>query len=347
MKILIATDAWHPQRSGVVRVLSTVHDALIQRGHEIRVVSPEQFVTVPCPSYSEIRLAVLPARRVGRELEAFRPDAVHIATEGQIGRAARAHCLARGWPFSTAFHTKFPEYVRARTGLPLDLLYKGVRRFHAASGAVMVPAPAIHRELASRGFSNLREWSHGVDTDVFRPMGKDKLDGRRPVFIYVGRVTVEKNLPAFLDLDLPGRKVVVGDGPARQPLMRRYPDIDFFVANGDEELARYYSAGDVFVFPSLTDTFGLVMLEALACGIPVAAFPVTGPLDVIGSSGAGVLDADLKKAALAAMGISADVCRARALEFSWDRVADQFLDFLQPVAGGDVTFPERAASAAP
>lgn len=345
MRIALATDAWYPQPNGVVRVLGTVMENLLARGHAVEVMSPDRFRTVPCPSYSEIRLAVMPARKTAAWLDGFEPDAVHIATEGPIGRAARAHCLKRGWPFSTAYHTKFPEYLQVRTGLPLSWLYAGVRKFHAPSGAVMVPAPAVHRELEARDFSNLRLWSHGVKTDVFHPGPKDYLDLPRPIHLYVGRVTVEKNLPAFLSLDLPGSKVVVGSGPAREQLMKRFPDAHFFIAANDVELNRYYNTGDVFVFPSRTDTFGLVMLEALACGVPVAAFPVTGPLDVIGHEGPGVLHEDLAQAARAAQAISPAACRAWALEFSWDRVTDQFLEFLQPI-GGAVTAPESLAPAA-
>jgi len=329
--IAIATDAWYPQPNGVVRVVGTVRDRLVERGHDVRVMSPDQFRTVPCPTYSEIRLAVMPSRKVARWLDDLQPDCVHIATEGPIGSAARAYCIKHGWPFSTAFHTKFPEYVKARTGLPLDWLYKGARRFHAPSGAVMIPAPAVYRELEGRGFDNLRLWSHGVDTEVFKPGPKNYLDLPRPIFMFIGRVTVDKNLPAFLDLDLPGSKAVIGSGPARDQLIKRYPETPFFIAENDAELARYYNAADAFVFPSLTDTFGLVMLEALACGVPVAAFPVTGPLDVIGPDGPGVLDEDLASAAVRALDIDPGRCRDWALGFSWDRVADQFLEYLQPI----------------
>ncbi|MEQ8321141.1 MAG: glycosyltransferase family 1 protein [Rhodospirillales bacterium] len=350
MLIAIATDAWYPQPNGVVRVVGTVRDRLLAFGHDVQVISPDQFRTVPCPTYSEIRLAVLPARKVARWLNELKPDYVHIATEGPIGSAARSFCLKNGWPFSTAFHTKFPDYVKARTGLPLDWLYKGARRFHERSGAVMIPAPAVFRELEDRGFKNLKLWSHGVDTNVFKPMAKDYLDLPRPIFMYIGRATVDKNLPAFLDLELPGTKVVVGSGPARDQLMKRYPETPFLIAENDAELAMYYNAADTFVFPSLTDTFGLVMLEALACGVPVAAFPVTGPLDVIGPDGPGVLDTDLAKAAIQALEtINPEECRAWALEFSWDRVADQFLTYLQPInhgAAGQPVSPERHAQAA-
>ena len=335
--IAIATDAWYPQPNGVVRVIGTVRDRLIERGHDVQVISPDNFVTLPCPTYSEIPLAVLPGRKVSRWLDELQPDCVHIATEGPIGNAARSYCLRKGWPFSTAFHTKFPEYLQARTKLPLDWLYKGARRFHAPSGAVLVPAPAVYRELEARGFEKLRLWSHGVDTGVFKPGPKDYVDLPRPLFMFIGRVTVDKNLPAFLGLDLPGSKVVVGSGPAREQLIRRYPEATFLLADGDVELARFYNAADVFVFPSRTDTFGLVMLEALACGVPVAAFPVTGPLDVIGPDGPGVLGEDLAHAAMRALDIDPALCRQWALEFSWDRVTDQFLEFLQPIIPGATT----------
>ena len=334
MRIAIATDAWHPQPNGVVRVVGTVADRLRRQGHELLVISPDRFRTMPCPTYAELRLAFLPGRLAAALLEGFEPEAIHIATEGPIGSAARAYCLARGLPFTTAYHSKFPEFINARTGLPLSWLYAWIRRFHAPSNAVMVPSPNVRDELAARRFAGLRLWSHGVDTDVFAPAEKGYLDGRglkRPIFMYVGRVTIDKNLPAFLDLHLPGSKVIVGSGPARESLMKRYPAVPFLVAEGDAELARYFNAPDVFVFPSLTDTFGLVMLEAVACGVPVAAFPVTGPRDVLAGSEAGCLDADLGRAALTALSISPDVCRAHALKFSWDRVVEEFLSYLAPI----------------
>jgi glycosyltransferase involved in cell wall biosynthesis len=334
LRIAIVTDAWYPQPNGVVRVLGTVAERLKRLGHEVHVLSPDMFRTFPCPTYSELRLAWLPGPKTAAWLDETRPDAIHIATEGPIGKAARRYCLKRGLPFTTAFHTKFPDYVHARTGLPLGMLYNNIRKFHEPAHAVMVPAPAVYRELQERGFANLQLWSHGVDAEVFTPGPKDYLDDlglERPIFMYVGRVTVDKNLPGFLDLDLPGSKVVVGSGPARESLMAKYPDVLFKIADGDAELARLYRAPDAFVFPSLTDTFGLVMLEALACGIPVAAFPVTGPLDVIGDSGVGVLNEDLRQAALDAVGIDPGKCREHALRHSWDRVVDEFLSFLAPV----------------
>lgn len=335
MRIAIATDAWYPQPNGVVRVVGTVADRLTRRGHDVLIVSPDRFHTVPCPTYSELRLAFLPGRGTAEALSGFRPDAIHIATEGPIGAAARRYCLNRGLPFTTAYHSKFPEFVHARTRLPISWLYEKLRRFHAPSSAVMVPSRNVYQELDAHGFERLRLWSHGVDTETFRPGDKTFLDGEglaRPIFMYVGRVTIDKNIPAFLDLDLPGSKVVVGSGPARDGLMKRYPDVRFCIADGDEELARYFNVPDVFVFPSLTDTFGLVMLEALACGVPVAAFPVTGPTDVLGTSNTGRLDTDLRQAALDALDIAPETCRAHALRFSWETVADEFLSFLAPIA---------------
>ncbi|MBI5163064.1 MAG: glycosyltransferase family 1 protein [Magnetospirillum sp.] len=326
LKIAIVTDAWFPQVNGVVRVLSTLERELSAAGHRVGILSPEPFCTMPCPSYPEIPLALFPGRGTARWLDAFAPDAIHIATEGPLGWAARAWCRKRRRRFTTAYHTKFPQYVAARTRLPLAVPYAVVRAFHAPSSGVLVPSPAIMVELDDWRFRNLRQWSHGVDIALFRPRAKTAFAGLpRPLFLYVGRVTVDKNLPAFLDLDLPGSKVVVGDGPSRAELMRRYPEALFHIAHGDEELATCFASADAFVFPSRTDTFGLVMLEALASGVPVAAFPVPGPLDVIGDSDAGVLSEDLRAAALAVLDIPPARCRAHAARFSWQRVADEFV----------------------
>lgn len=326
LRIAIVTDAWHPQQNGVVRVLGTMERTLGGDGHHVGVLSPSAFRTIACPTYPEIPLALFPGRGVRQWIEAFEPQAVHIATEGPLGWAARAWCLKRKRPFTTAYHTKFPEYVGARTKLPVALPYALVRRFHAPSAGVLVPSASVHSELAARRFANLRLWSHGVDTALFRPRPKTAFAGLpTPIFLYVGRVTVDKNLPAFLDLDLPGSKVVVGSGPSRNDLMRRYPDAHFLIAHNDEELATFFASADCFVFPSRTDTFGLVMLESLASGVPVAAFPVTGPQDVIGDSGAGVLSEDLRRAALEALEIPPVRCRDHAARFSWTEVARQFV----------------------
>ncbi|HIJ61560.1 MAG TPA: glycosyltransferase family 1 protein [Rhodospirillaceae bacterium] len=325
-RIAVVTDAWHPQPNGVVRVMATLREHLQAAGHDVRVLSPNDFFTVPCPTYREIPLALWPRRGVAKWLDDTRPEAIHIATEGPLGWAARAWCLQRRRPFTTAYHTKFPQYVRARTGLPLAVPYAVVRRFHAPSQGVLVPTPTVQAELASWRFTRLRLWSHGVDMRIFHPRPKTAFgDLPRPIFLFVGRVTIDKNLPAFLDLDLPGSKVVVGSGPSREALIRRYPEARFIIADGDEELAGYFAAADAFVFPSRTDTFGLVMLEALASGVPVAAFPVPGPLDVIGGSGAGVLSEDLRSAALAALDIDAERCVAHAALFSWSTVTAQFV----------------------
>jgi glycosyltransferase involved in cell wall biosynthesis len=326
LRIAIVTDAWHPQPNGVVRVLGTLQSHLAAAGHQVGVLGPDAFRTMPCPSYPEIPLALFPAKGTAAWLDRFAPDAIHIATEGPLGWAARAYCLKRGRRFTTAYHTKFPQYVSARTKLPLALPYAVVRRFHAPSSGVLVPTPTILAELEQWRFTKLKPWSHGVDTSVFHPRPKTAFAGLpRPVFLYVGRVTVDKNLPAFLDLDLPGTKVVVGSGPSREALMRRYPQTKFIIAQGDGELGGYFAGADCFVFPSRTDTFGLVMLEALASGVPVAAFPVPGPLDVIGNSGAGILSEDLRTAALAALEIPPERCLAHAARFNWTKVAEEFV----------------------
>ncbi|MFY8094013.1 MAG: glycosyltransferase family 4 protein [Niveispirillum sp.] len=331
MKLLIVTDAWHPQVNGVVRTLTTTRAELERLGHQVEVISPDRFRTVPMPTYPEIRLALAPGRRVRQMIEAAQPDAIHIATEGPLGFAARRYCLKRKLPFTTAYHTRFPEYVRDRAPVPLSLSYAFVRRFHAPAHSVMVATASIEADLEKRGFTNIRRWSRGVDTDLFRPGPKDLFAHLpRPVFISVGRVAVEKNIEAFLSLDLPGSKVVVGDGPQLAELKAKYPSVTFVGAKHGEELARHYAAADVFVFPSRTDTFGLVLLEALASGLPVAAFPVPGPLDVIADSPAGVLDTDLRAACLKAVGIDPTICRDHALGFSWQSCAQQFLANLRP-----------------
>ncbi|HYE49682.1 MAG TPA: glycosyltransferase family 1 protein [Azospirillaceae bacterium] len=331
MRILIVTDAWFPQVNGVVRTLDTTRRELEAMGHAVEVIGPDRFRTVPLPTYPGIRVALRPGPKLARLMDGAGPDAVHISTEGPLGFAARRYCLRRRIPFTTAYHTRFPEYVRDRAPVPLALGYAVVRRFHAPSAAVMVATPSIERELVRRGFRNVRHWSRGVDTELFRPRPKDFLDLPRPVFLSVGRVAVEKNLEAFLSLDLPGTKLVVGDGPQLAELRRRFPDAVFAGARHGEDLARHFAAADVFVFPSRTDTFGLVLLEAMASGLPAAAYPVPGPLDVVGGSDTGVLDEDLGRAALAALAIPAEACRAHALRYSWRAAAEQFLDNLRPL----------------
>ena len=328
MRIAIVTDAWHPQVNGVVRTLSAVVDGLAAASHEAEVFGPDRYRTIPCPGYSTIRLAIGAGAALGRQLAAFAPQAMHIATEGPLGLAARAYCLAQGWPFTTAYHTRFPEYVRARCGLPLAWSYAALRRFHAPSHGVMVATETVRRELEARGFVRLVPWTRGVDTALFRPSCTPALALSRPVFLYVGRVAVEKNLPAFLDLELPGSKLVVGDGPLLPAMKRRYPGVHFAGGQSGEALVRHYAAADVLVLPSRTETFGLVLLEALACGVPVAAYPSAGPSDVIGDSGAGIVAENLGAAALAALSLPRERCVAHARRFSWQEVTDQFIGHL-------------------
>lgn len=330
MNILIVSDAWFPQVNGVVRTINTVRGELEKLGHSVEVIGPDRFRTIPLPSYPEIRVAVGAGRRLRAMIDAARPDCIHIATEGPLGLAARRYCLKRRKPFTTAYHTRFPEYVRDRLPIPLAFSYAVVRRFHRPSSAVMVATRTIEDALRARGFTNIRRWGRGVDTDLFRPRDKAFLDAPRPIAMYVGRVAVEKNLEDFLKIDLPGTKYVVGDGPARADLSRRYPEVRWVGAKQGEELASYYAAADVFVFPSRTDTFGLVLLEALASGVPVAAYPVPGPLDVLDGTDVGVMDEDLGSAVRAALAISPERCREHALKFSWRASAEQFLNNLRP-----------------
>jgi glycosyltransferase involved in cell wall biosynthesis len=340
MRIAIVSDAWYPQINGVVRTLDTVRGKLVEFGHELIVISPDKFRTIPCPTYPEIRLAILPGAKVRRMLDEFRPEAIHIATEGPLGLAARGYCLKRGLPFTTSFHTKFPEYVEARFRLPPAWTYIWLRRFHGKAERTMTATPSLERELTEFGFKNLARWTRGVDTNLFRPREGELPEAAkglpRPIHLYVGRVAVEKNIEAFLSLDLPGSKLVVGDGPQMAELKRKYPSVVFAGAHHGEDLARHYAASDLFVFPSLTDTFGLVTLEALASGLPVAAYDVTGPRDVLAGMSktdpVGVLDADLAKAAREAVTLSREACRNYALGFSWEASARQFLGNLAPIA---------------
>jgi len=334
MRIALVTDAWHPQVNGVVRALATTVGELERQGHTVAVIAPGGFRTLPCPSYPEIRLAMAPFRTVARRLDAFAPEAIHIATEGPLGWAARRFCRERGVPFTTSFHTRFPDYVHARTRLPRRTGYALLRRFHAPSARVLVTTQTLRTELAAHGIPHTAIWPRGVDTALFGRQRPAELGLPRPVFAYVGRVAVEKNLRAFLNLDLPGSKLVVGDGPQRADLEARYPAAHFAGARHGADLAAHYAAADVFVFPSTTDTFGLVLLEALASGVPVAAYPVTGPREVLAGSGAGVLDSDLRTAALAARDIPAARCRAHAARFAWSAATHAFVAGLEPIAAG-------------
>jgi glycosyltransferase involved in cell wall biosynthesis len=332
-KLLVLTDAWAPQVNGVVRTLETLGRDLAAMGHEVRYGTPEGRFTLPLPTYREIRLAIFPRRSLERMIDSFEPDAIHIATEGTIGLSARAICLRRGIPFTTSFHTRFPEYVSARFPLiSKSVVYRFLRWFHGPATAVMVATPSLKQELEFQGFRNVRIWSRGVDVSLFRPIAGARLPFEGPIWLYVGRVAVEKNIEAFLALDLPGTKVVIGEGPARARLERAYPEARFLGHKSGEELVHHYSASDVFVFPSRTDTFGLVILEALACGVPVAAYPVQGPLDVVGNAPVAALDTDLGAACRKALQVPRLSCRAYALTRSWRACTDQFLSNLPPVA---------------
>lgn len=330
--VLIVTDAWAPQVNGVVRTMAQTRDHLEHLGYRVVMLTPDRFRTLPLPTYREIRLSLASTSQVARALDEAAPDAIHLATEGPLGWAARRVCLKRGLPFTTSFHTRFPEYIQVRLGVPLSWTYPIFRRFHAPAARVMAATHSLKTELESQGFHDVVLWSRGVDLDTFQPGARDFLGTERPIFLSVGRVAVEKNVEAFLALDLPGSKWVVGDGPQLDELKRRFPDTHFPGMKTHAELAPYYAAADVFVFPSRTDTFGLVILEALACGLPVAAYPVTGPKDVVDDSGVGVLDEDLGQACLRALSISRTACRAYAQGFSWEACARQFLAHLAPIA---------------
>lgn len=329
MRVLVATDAWRPQINGVVHTYLHLVEAVRPLGAELVLLTPDDYNTVPCPMYSEIRLAVPGYRHTARRIEEIRPDAIHIATEGPIGWMTRRWCRARGVPYTTSFHTRFPEYLSRRFGLPAALVYAAERRFHNTGAGMMVATPSLAADLAARGFEHIRPWTRGVDTRRFRPAPVRQF-GSGPVFLYVGRVAHEKNLEAFLSLDLPGRKVVVGTGPEAARLAAHFPDALFTGRKSAAELADCYASADVFVFPSRTDTFGIVLLEAMASGLPVAAFPVTGPIDVIEPGLTGVLDEDLRRAALAALRLDRARIRAAAERFSWETAARQFLANLVP-----------------
>ncbi len=318
--------------NGVVRTLRTIAQEMRAMGITVEIIGPDQFKTIPMPSYPEIRLALFPGRKLAKLIDAFEPDALHIATEGPLGLAARKYARKRKIAFTTAFHTRFAEYLNARTKIPLPLTYAWLRWFHGAGSGVMVATQSLREELIARGFKNVRAWSRGVDLQAFHPEPRENWNLARPIFAYVGRVAVEKNLRAFLDLKLPGSKLVVGDGPQRKALEREYPDAHFAGARFGSDLAAAYAGADVFVFPSRTDTFGLVVLEALASGLPVAAYPVTGPKDILGEAAVpvGALNENLQQAALDALTIDRANCRPHAQTYSWTACATRFLDNLVP-----------------
>jgi len=337
MRIAIVTDAWSPQTNGVVSTLRHTKSCLEQLGHEILLVTPGMFPSIPCPSYPEIRLALFPYRGVKTLLNGFHPDAIHIATEGSLGFAARRYCLRHGLKFTTSYHTQFPQYLRSRYPIPISLSYRALLWFHGAATHCMVSTQTVRNQLAERGFRNLVHWQRGVDTRLFKPGAKDFLQLPRPIAAYVGRVAIEKNIDAFLRMPWKGSKLVIGDGPELPRLKLQFPDAVYAGYRFGEDLAQHLAASDVFVFPSLTDTFGLVNLEAMACGIPVAAYPVAGPIDVVEDGVTGALDADLASAALRALAIDPQQCRDRALRSGWEMCSREFESNLVPCHGTRTT----------
>ena len=333
LKIVIATDAWKPQLNGVVRTLDTLGQILTRFGNEVRYITPNEFKSVPLPSYSEIRLSLMPNRKVAKIINEFKPDAIHIATEGPIGRATRRFCKRRGYPYTTSFHTRFAEYANERWKVPTTWGYAILRDFHRDGETMMVATPGLIEELEERGFGDMKLWARGVDLEQFRPGDRSFLDQHeRPVFLYVGRLAVEKSIEDFLEADLPGTKVIVGEGPQREELEAKYKDAVFVGSKFGDDLTQYYQAADVFVFPSRTDTFGLVNVEALACGVPVAAYPVRGPLEILDGApaGCGALDEDLTKACLTAYeNRDPEACRTWAENFSWEAATRQFITNLE------------------
>lgn len=345
MNILIATDAWHPQINGVVRTLDTTARTLRAFGHAVRVVSPDDFDQLPNPLYPEIPLALPWPHRVDTLARQFHPDCVHIATEGPIGHMVRRHCRLRSWNFSTSYHTKFPEYLNALAGVPEPWSYSVLRWFHNGASSVMVSTPSLEADLKGRGFTApIRRWSRGVDLKLFQPRPKEPSPWQRPILLYVGRVSTEKGLEDFLKLNRPGTKVVVGDGPAKGELSHRYPDVKFLGYRKGTALAAEYAAADLFVFPSRTDTFGIVMIEAMACGLPVAAYPVTGPIDIVTRPELGALDNELAKAIdRALLSGNPSVCTDAASQYTWESCSKQFLANLVPVKSrrlGNLFCPE-------
>jgi len=327
MKIAIVTDAWEPQVNGVVTTMRNTRDHAKMLGHQVQMITPDQFRSIPCPMYAEIRLSLKPYGKLAQVLEDGQPDVIHVATEGPLGAAANKYCTRHGIPFTSSLHTRFPEYIRMRAPVPLNVSYYYLRNFHKAAQNTLVRTATQKAELEKRGFRNLRVWPGAVDIGLFTYRGKEALSLPRPISMYMGRVSVEKGLDDFLQLDLPGTKVIVGGGPDLNRLRSRYTDAVFTGPKFGEELARTLSAADVFVFPSRTDTFGLCMLEAMACGVPVAAYPVPGPMDVVVNRSTGILDWDLKQAIMQALTLDGDACIEFALEHSWENSTNRFINF--------------------
>jgi len=346
MRVLVATDAWHPQVNGVVRTLTSLARSARGLGVTVDFLTPEGFPSLRMPTYPGLRLALPSPGKIARRIEQAAPDAIHIATEGPIGHMVRRYCVNRGLPFTTSYTTRFPEYISSRLPIPEAFSYAVLRRFHAAATVTMVSTTSLLNELSGRGFRHLGIWTRGVDTDVFKPQPAAALDLPRPIFLSIGRIAVEKNLEAFLSLDLPGSKVVIGEGPQEAELRQRFPEAKFLGVMHGETLAAHVAAADVFVFPSRTDTYGVVQLEALACGVPVAAFPVVGPKDVIANNPVGMLSEDLRVACLGALAMSREACRAFALTHSWETSARQFIGHVNKVAVGKAHAPRAALAQA-
>ena len=332
MKIAIVTDAWEPQVNGVVTTLKTTQQTLTKLGNTVEVFTPNKFKSIPCPTYPEIRLALNPKSSLRKSLLSFQPDAIHIATEGPMGLAAHSICKRKNWSFTTSYHTQFPEYIRERFPVPLNLSYKFFRWFHSSAARTMVGTQRQEDLLTAHNFKNLVRWHRGVNTEIFKPGEKSFLNDPRPIWVYVGRVAVEKNIEDYLQLNLPGTKYVIGNGPSYDELNRKYKDIKFIGYKFGKELAQYIAASDVFVFPSKTDTFGIVMLEAMACGIPIAAYPVTGPIDVVKNNITGCLNYDLNQAALGALELDPSKCLAQASEYTWEKATKMFQSNLTAVS---------------
>lgn len=333
MRILMVTDAWRPQVNGVVHTLERLTEALKPFDVELDFLTPNLFRTLPMPTYPDIRLALTTPGHVARMIDAAKADHIHIVTEGPLGIMARRHCRKVGRPFTTSYHTRFPEYLSARLPVPESWAYNWLRDFHNSGQGTLVATQSLADDLAARGFNKLRPWTRGVDTDHFRPDKRKETGFPRPVFLCVGRVAIEKNLTAFLDLDLPGSKVIVGEGPELAKLKARYPNAHFLGHRPNDELAEIYASADVFVFPSRTDTFGNVIIEALASGTPVAAYPVTGPIDIVGDGIGGAVSNDLGEAAMKALHVDRAEARQRALRYSWQACAEMFLDVVDEALG--------------
>lgn len=331
MRIALISDAWHPQINGVVTTVTNTVATLLKLGHEVELITPDRFRTYPWPGYPDVGMAFLCGPRLRPIIKAFKPDAIHLVTEGSIGYAARRYCREFGYRYTSSYLSQFPEYFKLRTGFPMWISEAYLRWFHSESARVMVATPSLEQEMRQKGYQRLARWSRGVDTTLFHPLTKDFIQDPRPIFMFTGRVAIEKNIEAFLKLDLPGTKYVIGDGPHKELLTKKYPAVRFTGYQQGESLARFMAAADVFVFPSLTDTFGVVLLEALASGVPVAAFPAQSPKDIVTDARVGILSENLQHAALAALSLDSQTCRNYALEYTWEKCTQQFVDNLVPM----------------